>query len=533
MTRGILRGTGDAAGRIDARAAGPAASRTTALDRAATRREDARLMALREHALQLVSTLSRKKEKFEPRVAGQVGIYVCGPTVYSDAHLGHAKSYSSFDVIVRYFRHLGYRVKYVQNITDVGHLVDNADEGEDKIERLAKQQKIHPLEIAEAITRGYFKDLEWLGIRHADLYPRATQHVPEQIELIERLIAKGHAYAVDGNVYFSVSSWPRYGELSGRQTEDQLEGARVAVRSDKRDPRDFALWKRADGGHIQWWRSPWGPQGYPGWHIECSAMSMKYLGEEFDVHGGGLENQFPHHECEIAQSCAATGGSFARYWLHNNMINRDGQKMSKSLGNGILIKDLPKLFAPETVRGFLLGTHYRSPANYTDDGLRAAEAGLGRMHQTWREARARSANAAAEPGADDARLSAAAKAFDAAFHVAMDDDFNTPIAIAACHGFVGEMRGLLAAPVGRDAWKAALATFEACAGDVLGLLPAGEAAPSATNGDLEPVMKAVLDVRKVLRDRKLFDVADVLRDGLARAGVEVKDTKDGAVWSKK
>jgi cysteinyl-tRNA synthetase len=490
-------------------------------------------MTLREHALHLVSTLSRQKEKFAPRVAGQVGIYVCGPTVYSDAHLGHAKSYTSFDVIVRYLRHLGYRVKYVQNITDVGHLVDNADEGEDKIERLAKQQKIHPLEIAETITRGYFKDLEWLGIRHADLYPRATQHVPEQIELIERLIEKGHAYAVDGNVYFSVASWPRYGELSGRQADDQLEGARVAVRSDKRDPRDFALWKRADGGHIQWWRSPWGPRGYPGWHVECSAMAMKYLGEEFDIHGGGLENQFPHHECEIAQSCAATGGGFARYWLHNNMINRDGQKMSKSLGNGILIKDLPKLFAPETVRAFLLGTHYRSPANYTDEGLKAAEAGLGRLHQTWREMRAKAVGADAGPQTDDATLAAAVARFDREFHAAMDDDFNTPIAFAACHGFAGEARALLTRPVSRDAWAAAVAALEAGLGDVLGLLPAGEAAPSATNGDLEPIMKAVIDVRRVLRERKLYDVADVLRHGLQTAGIEIKDTKDGAVWAKK
>jgi cysteinyl-tRNA synthetase len=487
-------------------------------------------MTLRDHALQVYSTLSRKKERFEPRVAGQVGIYVCGPTVYSDAHMGHAKSYTSFDVIVRYLRHLGFRVKYVQNITDVGHLVDNADEGEDKIERLAKKEKIHPLEIAERITRGYFKDLEGLGIRHADLYPRATQHVPEQIELIERLIAKGNAYAVDGNVYFSVASWPRYGELSGRQVEDQMEGARVAVRGDKRDPRDFALWKRADGGHIQWWRSPWGAQGYPGWHIECSAMSMKYLGEEFDIHGGGLENQFPHHECEIAQSCAVTGGGFAKYWLHNNMINRDGQKMSKSLGNGILIHDLLKTAAAETLRAFLLGTHYRSPANYTDEAIKAAETGLARLHDFRREMTKRAATAPEQGTTDDAALVRATQTFDRAFHQAMDDDFNTPVAIAACHGFAAEARPLLDRSVGRATWGAAARTFEDCAGDVLGLLPAEEAR-DATSGDLAPVMKAVLDVRRVLRERKLYDVADVLRTGLAAAGIEVKDTKDGAVWS--
>ncbi|HYC76258.1 MAG TPA: cysteine--tRNA ligase [Planctomycetota bacterium] len=489
-------------------------------------------MALREHRLQILSTLGRRKEPFTPRVAGQVGIYVCGPTVYSDAHLGHAKSYVSFDVVVRYLRHLGYRVKYVQNITDVGHLVDDGEDGEDKIERLAKIDKVHPLEIAERITRGYFKDLEWLGVRHADLYPRATQHIPEQIELIERLIEKGHAYAVEGNVYFSVKSWPRYGELSGRQVEDQRGGARVAVRDEKRDPRDFALWKRADGGHIQWWRSPWG-KGYPGWHIECSAMSMKYLGDEFDIHGGGLENQFPHHECEIAQSCAATGGGFARYWLHNNMINRDGQKMSKSLGNGILIRDLPALHAPETVRTFLLGTHYRSPANYTDEGLKAAEAGWSRLVGAWRELDAKAADAPEATGSDDARLDAATRAFDAAFHAAMDDDFNTPVALAACHGFLGEVRALLGGTAGRAAWRRAADAFRETAGDVLGLLPEGAVAARAASVDLEPVMKAVLDVRRVLRERKLFDVADVLRNGLGQAGIEVKDTKDGAVWSKK
>jgi cysteinyl-tRNA synthetase len=261
-------------------------------------------------------------------------------------------------------------------------------------------------------------------------------------------------------------------------------------------------------------------------------MSMKYLGEEFDIHGGGLENQFPHHECEIAQSCAATGGSFARYWLHNNMINRDGQKMSKSLGNGINVKDLPALHAPETVRAFLLGTHYRSPANYTDEGLKAAEAGLSRLHRTWREMGAKAANAgSADPG-DDAKLRAAVSEFDRAFHVAMDDDFNTPIALAASHGFADAARGALGGRVSSGACRDALAVFEAAVGDVLGLLPQGEVAEKPTSGDLEPVMQVVLDVRRLLRERKLFDVADTLRDGLTRAGIEVKDTKDGAVWKK-
>jgi cysteinyl-tRNA synthetase len=488
---------------------------------------------VRPHDLHVTNSLGRRRERFVPIDPGRVGIYVCGPTVYSDAHLGHAKSYVAFDVIIRYLRHLGYQVRYVQNITDVGHLVDNAEEGEDKIERIARLDRVHPLEIAEAVTRGYFKDMEGLGIRHANLYPRATQHVPEQIELTERLISKGHAYDAAGNVYFSVASWPEYGVLSGRQMEDQVEGTRVAVRSDKRDPRDFALWKRAEGGHIQRWRSPWG-DGYPGWHVECSAMSMKYLGEEFDIHGGGLENQFPHHECEIAQSRAATGKGFARYWLHNNMIERDGRKMSKSLGNGILVKDLLRTFPAPTIRAFLLGTHYRSPANYTDDGIKGAGAGLNRVHEAWKTALDRAKGGDAGPAAGDDAMRAARAACERAFHAAMDDDFNTPVALSAVSELAKAMNGFAggSAQVSPAEWKAAAGLLSDLAGGVLGVLPEGEGS-GAGSADVEQVMQVVLDVRRILRDRKLFDVGDVLRNRLAEAGIEVKDTKDGATWRKR
>jgi cysteinyl-tRNA synthetase len=491
-------------------------------------------MGIRAHSLHVTNSLGRKRERFVPRDPERVGIYVCGPTVYSDAHLGHAKSYVSFDVIVRYLRHLGYQVKYVQNITDVGHLVDNAEEGEDKIERIARIDRVHPLEIAEAVTRGYFKDMEGLGIRHANLYPRATQHIPEQIELTERLIAKGHAYDATGNVYFSVASWPAYGALSGRQMEDQVEGTRVAVRSDKRDPRDFALWKRAEGGHIQRWKSPWG-DGYPGWHVECSAMSMKYLGEEFDIHGGGLENQFPHHECEIAQSCAATGKGFARYWLHNNMIERDGRKMSKSLGNGILVRDLLKDWSAPVIRAFLLGTHYRSPANYTDDGIKGAGAGLNRVHEAWKTANEKAKSAASAPGTGDAALRAAREACDKAFHAAMDDDFNTPTALAAILELARQVNTAATSTAGPSAaeWTATATLLTELAGGVLGVLPEGEAGGAAAAADLDHVMQVLIDVRGILRDRKLFDLGDVLRNRLADAGIEVKDTKDGATWRKR
>lgn len=490
-------------------------------------------MTVRDHNLHLVNTLGRLKERFVPLVPGHVGIYVCGPTVYSDAHLGHAKSYVSFDTIVRYFRHLGFRVKYVQNITDVGHLVDNADEGEDKIERRAKLERVHPLEIAEAFARSYFTDMEGLGVAYADLHPRATQHVPEQIEITERLIAKGNAYESGGSVYFSVASWKDYGCLSGRDTDDAVEGTRVVVRSDKRDPRDFALWKRADGGHIQFWRSPWG-NGYPGWHIECSAMSMKYLGEEFDIHGGGLENQFPHHECEIAQSRAATGKGFARYWLHNNMINRDGVKMSKSLGNGILIQDLLKKIPGTSVRAFLLGTHYRSAANFTDEGLAAAHAGLERLHHVALALRDRSKSAPAEVGSGDLALRDAMAVLDREFHAAMDDDFNTPIAMASLHEFAKRANSsMTGAPLSKAAVEEALALYTKLAGGVLGLLPADDQDTNDRKGDLEPVMQVVLDVRRLLRERKLFDLTDILRDRLGAAGIEVKDTKDGPIWTRR
>ncbi|MBN2732755.1 MAG: cysteine--tRNA ligase, partial [Balneolaceae bacterium] len=284
--------------------------------------------------LHIYNTLSREKEKFEPISKGFVGIYVCGPTVYGDPHLGHAKSYVSFDVVVRYLRYLGYNVRYVQNITDVGHLTDDADQGEDKLEKQARVEKLEPMEIAEKYTYNYFRDMDKLGVQRPDISPRAAGHIIEQIEMVKKLLEKGHAYEVDGNVYFDVSSDESYGKLSGRNIEDQESGTRIETAGDKRAPEDFALWKRADDGHIMKWPSPWG-MGYPGWHVECSAMSTKYLGEHFDIHGGGLDNQFPHHECEIAQSECAFDKPFANYWMHNNMVTLEGQKMGKSLGNAI------------------------------------------------------------------------------------------------------------------------------------------------------------------------------------------------------
>ena len=288
--------------------------------------------------LKVHNSLGRKLQEFKPLREGFVGIYVCGPTVYGHCHIGHAKSYVSFDVIVRYLRYLGYHVRYVQNITDVGHLTDDADMGEDKIGVKAREMGIEPMEVAEMFTRSYFEDMDALNVQRPDISPRASGHIPEQIELVKALLDKGHAYEVEGNVYFDVPSFPEYGKLSGRSLDELAEGERVEGREDKRHPADFALWRRAEPGHLMRWNSPWGA-GFPGWHLECSVMSTKYLGETADIHGGGIENSFPHHEDEIAQTEAATGKPFVRYWLHNGMVTVNGQKMGKSLGNFITLKD--------------------------------------------------------------------------------------------------------------------------------------------------------------------------------------------------
>jgi cysteinyl-tRNA synthetase len=386
-------------------------------------------LALRENNLHVYNTLTRTREKFVPLAPPRVGMYVCGPTVYGDAHIGHAKSYVSFDVMVRYLRHLGYQVTYIQNITDVGHLTDDADQGEDKVERKARAEQVHPMQIAEGYTRSFFEDMDRLNVLRPDISPRASGHVIEQIELVKKLLEKGHAYESNGSVYFDVASWPTYGKLSGRSVEQMQAGARVEISAEKRHPADFAIWKRAEPGHIMQWPSPWG-MGFPGWHLECSAMSMKYLGETLDIHGGGLENSFPHHEDEIAQSEAATGKPFVKYWLHNNMVTVGGQKMGKSLGNFITLKDAFKKWDPMVLRMFILQSHYRSPLDFSDEALGAAKTGYERLSRAlgfplsmpW----LRSTPDAVDPEAQEFVRKTVAKVVQA-----MDDDFNTPLAIAA------------------------------------------------------------------------------------------------------
>jgi len=454
---------------------------------------------------------------------------VCGPTVYGHAHLGHAKSYISFDVIVRYLRHIGYQVRYVQNITDVGHLVSDADEGEDKIGRQARLEKLEPMEVVERYTRSYFEDMDSLNVQRPDISPRASGHIPEQIELVRTLIEKGYAYEVNGTVYFDVSKDKEYGKLSGRNVEELISGHRIDPNSDKKNPADFALWKKADPEHIMQWNSPWG-KGYPGWHAECSVMSTKYLGQPFDIHGGGLENTFPHHECEIAQSECAHDRTFANYWLHNNMITVDGTKMGKSLGNFILVKDAVKKHKPLAVRFFVLSSHYRSPVDFSDNALDAAEKGLDKIHQTL----LRLMDFKAMKDGQDTAFEKAIQNFIARFKAEMDDDFNTPKAIAALFDFIREVNSWLdqAKQTATDTLQAAIKAIEETAGDVLGLLPADLKTLRAVDDEkLNGVIQILIDMRNEARKEKNFALADGIRNRLKEAGIELKDTPQGTTWA--
>ena len=477
--------------------------------------------------LKLYNTLTRKKEVFKPLHPGFVGIYVCGPTVYGHAHLGHAKSYISFDVIVRYLRYLGYKVRYVQNITDVGHLVSDADEGEDKIAKQARLEQLEPMEVAERYTRSYFEDMDTLNVLRPDISPRASGHIPEQQELVEELLEKGFAYEKNGNVYFDVQKYKEYGKLSGRKLDELMEGHRIEANPEKKHPADFALWKKADPQHIMQWRSPWG-RGYPGWHIECSVMSTKYLGQPFDIHGGGLENVFPHHECEIAQSEAAHGKTFARYWLHNNMVTVNGQKMGKSLGNFITIKEAVKKYAPLAIRFFVLSSHYRSPLDFSDQALDAAQKGVGKIHQNF----VRLLRAKANLSGSDAAMEEEIAAYKQKFMDEMNDDFNTPKAIAATFDFMRDVNAWLDKnQIAEETLHHIIKILEETVGQVLGLLPADYAElEEKGGGGLDALMQILIDIRNKLRKEKQFALADEIRDRLKQAGIELKDTPQGTEW---
>ncbi len=476
--------------------------------------------------LTVYNTLTRSREEFKPLDDRRVRMYVCGPTVYGHSHLGHAKSYVSFDVIVRYLRYLGYQVLYVQNITDVGHLSDDADEGEDKIERESRKDRVHPMQVVEFYTRSYFEDMDALNNLRPDISPHAAGHITEQIELTRELLEKGFAYEKNGSVYFDVTRFPSYGKLSGRNPEEMTAGARVEVNPDKRNPADFALWKKAEKGHIMRWPSPWG-EGFPGWHLECSAMSMKYLGESFDIHGGGLENQFPHHECEIAQSESATGAPFVKYWLHNNMVTVDGRKMGKSLGNFTTLKDAFAKWGPEVVRFFILQSHYRSTLDFSAAAVEGAARGLERLTNARRNLRDRIKTSPAEGQA--APLEPAK--YKEAFLAAMDDDFNTPQAVAVLFDLARDVNQLLAsnATYAAPSLQAIEDLFEELGGTVLGIASSREHA-AKSDGREPDLIELLIGLRKEIRAQKLWALSDKIRDGLARLGIVLEDRKEGTTW---
>ena len=479
--------------------------------------------------LRIYNSLSRDHETFEPLNPPLVGIYVCGPTVYGDAHIGHAKSYISFDLVVRYLRFLDYKVRYIQNITDVGHLTDDADEGEDKITRQAALDKVHPLQLAETYTRRYFEDMDRLNVLRPDISPRATAHIPEQIALTQLLLERGHAYEVDGNVYFDVASFPEYGKLSRRRLDEAESGTRVEVRSDKRHPADFALWKKAEPGHILQWDSPWG-RGYPGWHLECSCMSQKYLGETFDIHGGGLENIFPHHEDEIAQSEAAYGQQFARYWMHNNMVTVGGRKMGKSLGNFVTLRDALKKFDPMVLRMVILQGHYRRPFDYTEDSLEAGRTGHQRLVGAVKAVRKAMGKApAGEPSDQVKQLAAEA---EQKFRAAMDDDFNSAGALAALFDLVGEANKLARdSTTSRGSLEEIDSLFRRLGGDVLGLIAdTYQDDTSGTTAIVDKLVAGMLQMRSQAREDKDFELADRIRDQLTGMGIALEDTSEGTSW---
>lgn len=492
--------------------------------------------------LRVYNYLNRKEEEFVPLHPGFVGMYVCGPTVYGDSHIGHAKVYITFDVVHRYLEYLGYKVRYVQNITDVGHLVGDGDVGEDKIGKQARQERIEPMEVVEAYTRSYFRDMDLLNIIRPDISPRASGHVPEQIELAQILIEKGHAYEVNGNVYFSVPSWPSYGKLSRRKVDELEEGARLEVSAEKRDPRDFAVWRAATPGHLMQWRSPWG-QGFPGWHAECTVMARKYLGLPFDIHGGGLENIFPHNESEVAQCEAAYGEEFARYWLLNNMVTIEGVKMGKSLGNSLTIQqavsgnhpNLSQGYAPLAIRFFILNSHYRQNSDFTDEGLKSAARGHERLLGTVALVRQKlskvESEAKAEVGQEFLKVIEQHKTH---FLEAMDNDFNTPQALAALFDFNRAVNTLINGDqlVSPATLKAIDDTYNTLGGDILGLIPADLAGSEGifAPGLEEDLIRILVDLRTVARKNKDFATSDAIRNQLAQIGVVLEDRPDGTAW---
>lgn len=468
--------------------------------------------------LKIYNTLTRNKDDFKPIHEGSVGMYVCGPTVYGPPHVGHARSYIVFDLLYRYFLYNGYKVKYVQNITDVGHLVGDADEGDDKIQKKAILEKLDPVAVAYKYENMYFDCMAKLNVLKPTISCRATGHIIEIIDAVKTLIDKGYAYVTDaGNVYYDVRRFKGYGKLSGRTLDDTVSGERIEIADDKRNPEDFALWKKADPTHLMKWPSPWG-EGYPGWHIECSVMSRKYLGDTFDIHGGGMDNVFPHHECEIAQSEALTGKPFVNYFVHNNLITRNGQKMGKSLGNTVDLDELFEKYGPTFVRLYIVKNHYRSVLDFSDDQLEETRktydkfVNLVEITEKYKDL---DISDSKYEDVDDMKKR---------FLEAMDDDLNTAVAIAVLLEMVKE------ANKSKDVDNKKLAyirkVFDDLAGNILGLK--FEAQITASNDNLDKLVKSIIDVRNTFKANKQYEYSDLIRDKLKENGISIIDTKDGA-----
>lgn len=483
--------------------------------------------------LYIYNSLSGKKEVFEPIAPPFVGLYTCGPTVYSDVHLGNVRTFLTFDIVYRYLNYLGYKVRYVRNITDVGHLIDDIDEGEDKIEKRAKLEKIEPMEIVQKYTNGFHDTVKIFNLIPPSIEPTATGHIIEQIEMVERILKNGFAYEVNGSVYFDVKKYSEkynYGELSGRKIEEQLEQTRESLEggNEKRFFADFAIWKKANPETIMKWNSPWG-EGVPGWHLECSVMSTKYLGQQFDIHGGGMDLKFPHHECEIAQSVGADGVNPVKYWMHGNMLTVNGTKMSKSLGNSFLPHELisgdHKLleqgYSPMTIRFFFLQANYRSTVDFSNEALKAAEKGYYRLMNAI--ALLDKLPLAEKSSIDINTLELSCKN-------SMNDDFNTPVTIA--HLFDG-VKMINAINDGKEQISQKDLTklkqfYHTYTFEILGLLP--ETKSENDDDKLNEVMNVVLNLRSKAKESKDWSTADLIRDELKKLNITIKDSKDASTW---
>jgi len=489
-----------------------------------------------EHPLYLTNSLSRQKEQFVPLNPPLVGLYVCGPTVYGEAHLGHARPYITFDVLNRYMTHLGYKVRYVRNITDVGHLENDADEGEDKIAKKARLEQLEPMEIVELYTNSFHDSMRALNNIPPGIEPRASGHIIEQIAMIEKIIANGFAYESNGSVYFDVINYAKtndYGKLSGRVLEDLIAGAgnerrELEGQEEKRNSADFALWKKASPMHIMRWPSPWS-NGFPGWHIECSAMSGKYLGETFDIHGGGMDLLFPHHESEIAQSKASCNKAPVKYWLHNNMITINGQKMGKSLGNFITLREffsgehklLEQSYSPMAIRFFILQAHYRSTLDFSNEGLKAAEKGFQRMM----------AAVALLPKLKVSETSTVNIAdLKSALYAAMNDDMNTAITLASLFEAVRIINSVYAGS--EKITSADLAALSELVNSFVYEILGFKEEDKGDNNDLDGVMQLLIGIRSEAKMKKDFATSDKIRDELIRLNIQLKDEKDGTTWTK-